>query len=214
MAAILKPMTKTKFQLPFKGLWFTFWGGDTEVLNGHHGSSAQNYALDFVKKDSVGKTHQKKGLVNEDYYCFGEDVLAPARGYVVEVVDGVRDNKPGDTNRYVMAGNYILIKHNENEFSYLAHLKSASLSVQVGEAVRQGQKIGECGNSGNSVEPHLHYHVQDSFIFNRYDENGNTEEIARGINIRFSKVILNKITKEEYGPIKGDVVSNVASRVL
>ena len=28
-------------------------------------------------------------------------------------------------------------------------------------AVRAGEQIGECGNSGNSSEPHLHFQLQD-----------------------------------------------------
>jgi murein DD-endopeptidase MepM/ murein hydrolase activator NlpD len=34
--------------------------------------------------------------------------------------------------------------------------------VQAGERVRRGQPLGRVGNSGNSSEPHLHFHLQDS----------------------------------------------------
>jgi murein DD-endopeptidase MepM/ murein hydrolase activator NlpD len=33
--------------------------------------------------------------------------------------------------------------------------------VEPGDHVERGQRIARCGNSGNSTEPHLHFHVQD-----------------------------------------------------
>jgi len=41
----------------------------------------------------------------------------------------------------------------------LAHLRCGSLRIATGESVRCGQAIGEVGNSGNSVVPHLHFQV-------------------------------------------------------
>lgn len=36
------------------------------------------------------------------------------------------------------------------------------MDVEPGERVAVGQRVGRCGNSGNSSEPHLHYQLQDS----------------------------------------------------
>lgn len=36
-----------------------------------------------------------------------------------------------------------------------------SIVVNVGDMLTQGQVIGLTGNSGNSTEPHLHYHLQN-----------------------------------------------------
>jgi murein DD-endopeptidase MepM/ murein hydrolase activator NlpD len=33
--------------------------------------------------------------------------------------------------------------------------------VAVGEEVRAGQQVAECGNSGNSTQPHVHLQVMD-----------------------------------------------------
>ena len=42
----------------------------------------------------------------------------------------------------------------------IAHLKQGSVRVKTGESVEEGQVIGECGNSGNTSEPHIHIHHQ------------------------------------------------------
>jgi murein DD-endopeptidase MepM/ murein hydrolase activator NlpD len=39
------------------------------------------------------------------------------------------------------------------------HFKTNSILVKPGEAVIQGQKIGEVGSAGNSTGPHLHFEV-------------------------------------------------------
>jgi murein DD-endopeptidase MepM/ murein hydrolase activator NlpD len=41
-------------------------------------------------------------------------------------------------------------------------LQPGSLKVKVGDKVRRGQVLGLVGNSGNSTEPHLHFHVSDA----------------------------------------------------
>ena len=44
----------------------------------------------------------------------------------------------------------------------LAHLEQGSVTVRVGDIVRQGQPLAAVGNSGHSNQPHLHLQVQDS----------------------------------------------------
>ena len=191
--------------MPFDGEWFVNWGGDSKRLNHHHGIKAQNFAFDFVMAEG-DKTYKGDGTKNYDYFCFGRPILAPAAGEVVEAVDGIRDNKPKDTNDYFYPGNYILIKHAQDEFSFLAHLQKHTLTVKEGDIVEAGQKIGLCGNSGNSSEPHLHYHLQDSFIFARFDKAYQRQEIAKGIKVTFDNVLVNGIAKKSYSPVRGDRV--------
>jgi murein DD-endopeptidase MepM/ murein hydrolase activator NlpD len=62
-------------------------------------------------------------------------------------------------------GNYVLIQHNKGEYSLLAHLKPDSIEVSVNQRVTSGEKIAQCGNSGNSSEPHLHFHIQAGIDF-------------------------------------------------
>lgn len=44
----------------------------------------------------------------------------------------------------------------------LAHLQHGSVVVEDGQRVERGERIGRCGHSGNSTEPHLHFQLQDA----------------------------------------------------
>jgi len=191
---------KTTLLLPFKGKWLVYWGGDTKELNNHHDTPNQKFAFDFLVADSSGNTHKGRGKANEDYYAFGKEVLAPADGIVTDVINGVRDNKPGSMNSYSALGNAVFIEHCDLEISVLAHLKLGSVAVKVGDKVKTGQLIGLCGNSGNSSEPHIHYHLQNTSVI----------QDGTGIKCFFRKlrVIDNgrSKTKSNYSPIKGQII--------
>ena len=49
-----------------------------------------------------------------------------------------------------------------SEFLFIGHLRPGSVAVRQGERVEAGQWIGRVGNSGNSSEPHVHLHLQDT----------------------------------------------------
>lgn len=191
---------ETNLSLPFKGKWLVFWGGDTKELNLHHDAPNQKFAFDFLGADEQGKTRKGEAQVNEDYFAFGREVLAPADGNVTDVINGVRDNVPGSMNPSSALGNAVFIQHSENEVSVLAHLKLGSITVKVGDKVKKGQIIGLCGNSGNSSEPHLHYHLQNTPVI----------QDGTGIKCYFEKVIVmdegSKKEKMNYSPIKGDII--------
>ena len=193
---------RTKLHLPFQGEWLVFWGGDTKELNQHHDAPNQRFAFDFLVVDKTGKTHKGEGETNEDYYAFGKQVLAPADGVVTDVIRGVRDNTRGSMNPYSALGNAVFIQHRKHEVSVLAHFKNGSIKVKVGDKVKKGQMIGLCGNSGNSSEPHLHYHLQNTPII----------QDGTGIKCVFDELILlrkdKRATRRNYSPIKGDIVSS------
>jgi len=147
-----------QFKPPFHGKW--------TVSQGHNGDVTHRedwkHAWDFVITDEKGNQFRNKGLFPEDYYCFGKSVLAPANGTVAEITSNIPDNVIGEYNLVHNWGNTVVIKHNDYLFSSLSHLKSDSISVKQGETVRQGQKIGEAGNSGRSPWPHLHMQFQST----------------------------------------------------
>lgn len=188
----------TKLKLPFNGEWTIVWGGDTKELNYHVESRAQKNAFDIVIKDAKGNTFKTDGNSNEDHYAFGKEIIAPCDGEVVLVVDGIKDNKPGELNPIYIPGNTVILKTSNNEYLFFAHFKQHSIKVAEGQKVKQGELLGLCGNSGNSSEPHLHFHIQNV-------ENMN---IATGVKCYFEKIMVNGQIKTDYSPIKNDKVKN------
>jgi murein DD-endopeptidase MepM/ murein hydrolase activator NlpD len=80
---------------------------------------------------------------------------------VVAVENGAPDNAPGVMDAEHKAGNHVVLDLGNGEFALLAHLQKGSVAVKVGDKVTAGQRLGLTGNSGNTSEPHLHFHVQD-----------------------------------------------------
>ncbi len=187
---------KTPLMLPFRGEWMVFWGGDTKELNYHVINQAQKNAFDFLVTDANGKSYRNDGKTNEDYYAFGNEILAPCDGVVVLSVDGIKDNIPGKMNAYYVPGNSVVIKTNNDEYLLFAHFKQYSVKVKEGEAVRQGQVLGLCGNSGNSSEAHLHFHIQNTEDMN----------VATGVKCFFEQLSVNGQKKTDYSPVKNDRV--------
>jgi murein DD-endopeptidase MepM/ murein hydrolase activator NlpD len=121
-----------------------------------------------------------------------------------------RDNLPGNINNYSILGNYLIIRHSKQEFSVLAHLRRGSLKAKAGDRVATGQKIGECGNSGYSSDPHLHYYLQSSDVFACL-QNFEKVNVAMAVKAHFSDVNSRqngkKVRRNLYSPVKDDRVS-------
>ena len=188
----------TKMKLPFKGEWTVFWGGDTEAENYHVKSPAQKGAFDMIITDKEGNSYTGNGTRNEDYYAFGKELIAPCDGIVEMVVDGIPDNQPGQMNPVYVSGNTVVIKTANNEYLLFGHFKQNSITVKQGQTVKQGDLLGLCGNSGNSTEAHLHFHIQ------------NVAEMQNAIGAKcyFSNILVNGSLQAESSPVKGDRVSN------
>lgn len=159
--------SEIEYRLPFEGEWTVVNGSPDKRYSHSWFPFRQRYAYDFVITDDEGSTHDGTGGL-ESFYCFDEPILVPTDGTVVRAKDGHRDHHRTtgwvDPLQYRLAGNYVVIKHAEDEYSFLAHLKKGSVCVEPGEEVEQGQEIGRCGHSGNSSEPHLHFHVHDHVL--------------------------------------------------
>ncbi len=143
-------------ELPFFGEWKVSQGFDGE----HTHKDAWKYAWDFVVVDKDGSQYSNEGLKLEDYYCYGLPVISPLDGEVVRAVSSVRDNEPGEVNLQQNFGNTVVIAHQFGLYSSISHLKYDSIKVKEGDKIKKGELIGNCGNSGRSPYPHLHFQFQ------------------------------------------------------
>lgn len=143
------------FPLP-DGIYAVLQGGTNIVVNPFHALSGNPFSIDLVKLNAYG--NRARGIAPndlEDYEIFGEMLHSPCSGTVLSVRDGMPDNAPGAVDLVKTEGNYLVIDCGEAQI-LMAHLKSASLLVLTGQQVEAGQPVGRVGNSGNTMEPHLH----------------------------------------------------------
>jgi Peptidase family M23 len=181
------------FRLPFNGRWFVGHAGDTLNVNHHMQVRAQWYGIDFLK---VGGERERALMKNdgkkvEDYYSWGETVLAPADGVVETAVDGLPDHSIGVSDRQNPAGNHVIIRTRSSRYVFIAHLQRGSICVKPADEVTAGQTIGRCGNSGNTTAPHIHLHTQDTLPLNK----GNGENMVfRNMNVELTGQIFENVT--------------------
>ncbi|HEY1864779.1 MAG TPA: M23 family metallopeptidase [Roseiarcus sp.] len=134
------------------------------AIDGVRIETAETFAVDWakVKNDRLFDGDGKKV---EQYYGFGEDVLAVADGTVVSVHDGMPDQTPFvfmvPKSKSDYGGNNLMLEIAPNVFAWYAHLRQGSIMVKVGDAVKAGSPIAKLGNTGPSSGPHLHLGLLD-----------------------------------------------------
>jgi hypothetical protein len=151
-----------KLKLPFSDQWLVLQGGRSLFDNFGAGNDESRFAYDFayLKNGQLFSGPGGPKVKNSDYYCFGQPILAPADGEVTRAIGGYDDSPPGRPLGDPQDGNSVIISHGDGESSMINHLKQNSLKVKRGDKVKQGDVIGECGNSGSGVIPHVHYQLQ------------------------------------------------------
>ena len=108
---------------------------------------------------------------------FGRPILAPVNGVVVGVHDTAPDHaafrglssvgyaltqrRRAAAGWLELAGNHVMIETGGGSVVAVCHLQLGSVDVQLGQTVQVGRRLGNCGNSGNSTEPHVHLQAMD-----------------------------------------------------
>ena len=179
---IKSDFAKNKYIFPLRGVWYV--GNGASFHTGHGWAVPEEFALDIAKVGENGLSHKGAGTRFDDYYGYGADVLAAADGRVISTAndrpeDPTAMQRPDETQEAYFAclqkeqgerlakgptaitGNYVMIDHGKGEYSLHAHLQPDSLRVRVGDQIKAGEVVGKLGSSGNSTEPHLHFHVCD-----------------------------------------------------
>lgn len=167
---------------PVLGRWSALNSPATKVPS--HGIRAygQAYAIDLAYEptpDARPKFGSGSPLRRpQEYPAFGQPVRAMVDGVVVKASDRLRDHRARASwltvlymlvegavrelagPRFVI-GNHVVIRADDDVFALAAHVRQGSARVGEGERVTAGQIIAECGNSGNSSEPHVHAQLMD-----------------------------------------------------
>ncbi len=168
---------------PFAGRWRTENSPANAVPS--HGTTllATAYAIDFVPVDERGRTAPftlaslLRSESAERFPGFGRPILAPVPGVIVAAHDAEPDHasfrgfpsvgyaltqrRRARSGWVALAGNHVMIETSDGVVVALCHLQRGSLAVRRGQSVRVGERLGRCGNSGNSTEPHVHVQAMD-----------------------------------------------------
>ena len=176
--------------VPVRGRWRGL-NSPASKIPSHTHRLAQTYAIDITHEPEGASPRTFDPLWApmrrpETFPSFGKEVLSPVDGEVIAVHGTSRDHLsrlslPGiaylllegfvrslGAPRHLL-GNHVMVRAEgtgegaaDGPVAVLAHLRCGSPTVQVGERVRAGQVLGQCGNSGNSSDPHVHFQLMDS----------------------------------------------------
>jgi len=124
------------------------------------------FAIDWVRKDEQGRSARGDADLVKNSLGYGADVLAVADARVAAVRDGIAESaRVSAAPRRALeekAGNFIALDLCDGRFALYEHLAPGSIRVAAGDRVRRGQVVASLGFTGDSTEPHLHFHVADA----------------------------------------------------
>lgn len=176
--AVLSDQPAVVLGPPLRGGGWVNGSGCCEIIGPHRFTilpsngrlrPAEHFAIDFVQIDEDGRLFDGDLKNLEDWGFYGADVLAAAPGRVVEIVDDLPDQPPGElpesATPFTAGGNRVIMDIGEGRFALYAHLIPGSVAeagVEVGNTVEKGQLLGRVGNSGNTDGPHLHFQIMDA----------------------------------------------------
>jgi Peptidase family M23 len=134
-------------------------------VNGHVWI-AQRFAVDWEQLDSSGRIYSGPREKLESYPIFGKPAIAVADAIVVSTTDRYPEQVPGKFPTNILVeqadGNSVVLDLGGHRYALYAHLQPGSIKVHPGDRVKLGQVLALVGDTGNSIVPHLHFHVMDS----------------------------------------------------
>ncbi len=181
---IIRYKSPNNYSYPLEGVWYM--QAVPNVTSHHRWMYQTEFGIDFMKVDAKGGLSESDGKSAVDFYGYGEPVLAAADGVIVKTINDAVQNwdawlqREGESEEEfekrstlyqldmmkqdlykAVTGNLVVIEHSGGEYSAYAHLKQGSVLVKPGDRVKQGQRIGEVGDTGDYYMAHLHFQVSD-----------------------------------------------------
>jgi hypothetical protein len=160
---------------PVRGKNWVIFRGCCDLLNSHRGTVSfaggslqigERFAIDFVQTNDDGMMISGSGNELASYVYIGADILAVADGTVVAARNTEPNQTPGafpvGLDDAQAGGNMVVLDIGNDHYVFYAHMLPGSVTVEAGDVVRAGDVIGQLGNSGKTIGPHLHFHVMDS----------------------------------------------------
>lgn len=181
------PIASVYFRFPFQGEWTVLQGGDTAEQNTYHDDPSMAFAMDLARPPADGAPPTA-----------GQEIHCPVGGTVAQLVDGIPDNAPGQTNALAPHGNVIAIQYTKDEYLSISHLQAGSFAVKASQKVEPGQLIAKTGNSGDVPSPAVTLSVSNNFI----GQKGKVRKFGFACVERFDGQGWQK--KVNYSPVKGD----------
>lgn len=142
-------------------------------------------AFDFLAVDDRKSPYRSVSLLRHIFstipvtstLAWEKPVFAVMGGTVIAASDGIPDRETicmsSDLLRLMffspklvppfsaLGGNYVILSCGDL-YPLYAHLKNGSVCVRPGGLVRSGDQLGVVGNSGSSLQPHLHFQVMNT----------------------------------------------------
>ena len=129
---------------------------------------AQRYAVDWEQLDEEGRIYHGPQADVKSYTIYRKEVLAVADATVASTIEGLPNQTPGKMPENIAIeeadGNSVILDLGGGRYALYAHLDPGSVRVHKGDTVKRGQVIGLVGNTGNSLAPHLHFHVMSRAV--------------------------------------------------
>jgi murein DD-endopeptidase MepM/ murein hydrolase activator NlpD len=142
-------------------------------------------AFDFLAVDDQKSPYKGVSLIRhilstipvDSTLAWEKPIFAVMDGTVIAASDGTPDREKICMSRDLfllmffgpklvppfsaLGGNYVILKCGDF-YPLYAHLKNGSVCVRSGDLVRSGDQLGVVGNSGSSLQPHLHFQVMNT----------------------------------------------------
>lgn len=128
------------------------WEGQLPYLGDALGSDCQVEGGDINGDTGFLKFYKTNGAANEDWYSWGQDVLAPFDATVFKVNVNPVVNKPGKMGSG--PASMVIFKRDDGTMVMIGHLQQ--IKVKEGDKVKAGQAFAKVGNNGFSRVPHIH----------------------------------------------------------